>query len=145
MSPPLPEPLVVIGAGGHGRETVSLIREAESQDSGRWDLLGIVADNEPDSDRLAALGVRWLGPVETLREIEASVSVAIGEGRVRERLQHRSRELGCQIRNPCAPEHVPRMGDRAWPGLLHRSLDRCNDARATWGWGAGERGLHAVT
>lgn len=95
MSTPLPEPLVVIGAGGHGRETVSLIREAEERTPGRWDLLGIVADAKPDSDRLAALGVRWLGPVEALREIQASVSVAVGDGRARERLQHLARELGC--------------------------------------------------
>ncbi len=85
----------MIGAGGQGRETVSLIREAESRGSCRWDLLGIVADNEPDPDRLAALGVRWLGPVETLRQVETNVSVAVGEGRVRERLQHRAHEFGC--------------------------------------------------
>ena len=96
MSPPLPEPLVVIGAGGHGRETLSLLLEAKSRGSRLWDLLGVVSDTEPDSELLASLGVRWLGRIESLQEIQARVSVAIGDSRIRDKLQHRARILGCE-------------------------------------------------
>lgn len=82
-----PEPLVVIGAGGHGRETVSLIREASARGSERWDLLGVVADDVPDRDLLAALNVEWLGPVNTLRELTASFFVAVGNPDTRRVLQ----------------------------------------------------------
>lgn len=84
----------MIGAGGHGRETVSLIRQAESRDPGRWDLLGVVADLEPELDLLAPLGVRWLGPIDALEEMQSTVSVAIGDGRTRARLQRRARGMG---------------------------------------------------
>lgn len=82
-----PEPLVVIGAGGHGRETVSLIREAAAGGSHRWDLLGVVADEEPDRDLLTALNVEWLGPVDTLHELNARFFVAVGNPETRRLLQ----------------------------------------------------------
>lgn len=91
-----PEALVVIGAGGQGREAVSLIHDSELRSPGRWDLIGVVADDEPDLDRLAALGTRWLGFVEKLRGMEARVSVAVGQGRARQRLQRLSQQLGCE-------------------------------------------------
>ncbi len=89
-----PEPLVVIGAGGHGRETVSLIREATAAGSHRWDLLGVVADDVPDRDLLAALNVEWLGPVNTLYEITASFFVAVGNPDTRRLLQARYQATG---------------------------------------------------
>ena len=92
----LPEPLVVIGAGGHGRETISLLLEAKSRGLGLWDLLGVVSDTKPDSELLATLGVRWLGRVESMQGIQASVSVAIGDSLSREKVQNRARILGCE-------------------------------------------------
>lgn len=91
-----PEPLVVIGAGGHGRETVSLLKEALNRGDKDWELLGVVCDTRPDSDLLSALGVDWLGPVEALRTISASFNVAIGDGHVRQRLQTRWQGAGLE-------------------------------------------------
>lgn len=90
-----PIPIVVIGAGGHGRETVSLLRESEDASPGRWDLLGVVSDDEPDAALLDVLEVAWLGPVARLQGMLASVSVAVGDGVARARLQRQARDLGC--------------------------------------------------
>lgn len=89
-----PVPIVVVGAGGHGRETVSLIQEAESLSPGRWNLLGAVADSAPDDALLNALGVHWLGPLTLLAELEAVVTVAIGDGAARRRIQSLAGSLG---------------------------------------------------
>jgi sugar O-acyltransferase (sialic acid O-acetyltransferase NeuD family) len=60
------EPLVVVGAGGFGREVVDVV-EAINADAGRviWELLGIVDDGpSPDNlERLTARGVPHLGDV----------------------------------------------------------------------------------
>lgn len=90
----VPYSIVVLGAGGHGRETVSLIRESESRTAGRWDLLGVLDDVEPEPALLAALGIHWLGPIARLQNMRAGVSVAIGDGSTRARLQMQARDLG---------------------------------------------------
>lgn len=89
-----PEPIIVLGAGGHGRETVSLIRAAEAQSPGRWDLLGIAAEGQPESPLLEALDVKWLGPIETLPANNAAVSVAVGDSQRRAQLQRQARARG---------------------------------------------------
>ena len=96
MTERAPEPIIVIGAGGHGRETVDLILEAELRTPGRWRLLGVVADDEPDGALLDSLGVELLGPVDALAGTEASISAAVGDGRVRRQLHARALDLGCR-------------------------------------------------
>lgn len=58
------EPLVVIGAGGFGRETLDVLRAcAESGEGLRYDLMGVV-DSGPSSEnleRLQQMGVEYLG------------------------------------------------------------------------------------
>ncbi len=95
MSGTLPEAIVVVGGGGHGRETVSLIRELESRSPGRWDLLGVVADDVPETALLESLDVGWLGPITRLEGLRARVSLAIGDGSTRVRLERQARDFGC--------------------------------------------------
>lgn len=54
--------LVVIGAGGHGREAVSIALAVRPEGG----LLGVLDDGEPDREALAALGVTHLGGVDWL-------------------------------------------------------------------------------
>lgn len=59
------ERLVVVGAGGHGREAVVIARAA--RDAGRpLDVVGVLDDGRPDPAPLAALGVRLLGGLDWL-------------------------------------------------------------------------------
>lgn len=117
-----PEPIVVLGGGGHGRETVSLIRDAEARAPGRWDLLGVVDDGEPDSSFLESLGVSWLGPIERLQALHPSVSVAVGDGHRRSELQRFACALGCRpaslVHSTAAVGLDVEMGDGCYVGAL---------------------------
>ena len=72
-------PLVIIGAGGHGREMVDLLR-AVNAEGGRFDLLGVLDDGTPDLARLARLGVAHLGPVEQLAAMAEPTRYLLGLG-----------------------------------------------------------------
>lgn len=54
------ERVVVIGAGGHGREAVAIALAAG------LDVVGVLDDGAPDEASLSALGVTWLGAVDWL-------------------------------------------------------------------------------
>lgn len=85
--------VVVIGAGGFGRETVDVVRAANLR-SERLGLLGIV-DSAPSDINLARLdriGVPWLGTEDEWSDsgsTDVEVLVGIGDPRVRERIRAR--------------------------------------------------------
>lgn len=57
-------PLVIIGAGGFGRETIDVVRaQNAAADRSRFDLLGVVDSrpSEENLERLRRLGVKYLG------------------------------------------------------------------------------------
>jgi sugar O-acyltransferase (sialic acid O-acetyltransferase NeuD family) len=93
-------PIVIVGAGGFGREVVDVIEainaEASTTDpsAAAWQLLGVVDDSptEQNRDRLAARSVRYLGTTdEFLGQQHEAVSYVIGIGSppVRRRLAER--------------------------------------------------------
>lgn len=73
-------PLVIIGAGGHGREVLDVARHTRSPSHS---FLGFLADDEPGSSRLAQVGATWLGPIAELEVIEADYVIAIGDPGIR--------------------------------------------------------------
>ena len=72
-------PLVIVGAGGHGRELLSLI-EAVNCASERYELLGFLDDGTPDAELLGRLGLRHLGPINTLESLPRDVAYLLGLG-----------------------------------------------------------------
>lgn len=70
--------LVIIGAGGFGRETVDVVR-ALGEDCA-WQLLGVVDDSPSVANlaKLKAMGVTFLGPVSALPD-GVDVVVAVGD------------------------------------------------------------------
>ncbi|MCT1619082.1 MULTISPECIES: acetyltransferase [Janibacter] len=82
------EDLVVIGAGGFGREVVDVVEAInESESSPRWLLVGVV-DDSPSEENLARLerrGIPYLGAVEALvaEVARPKFVIAIGNPRVR--------------------------------------------------------------
>ncbi|RTQ50693.1 acetyltransferase [Hymenobacter gummosus] len=75
-------PLVIVGAGGLGREVLMLVRQINDA-APRWQVLGFYDDQRPAHDQVHDLP--WLGPVEALnqRAEPVFVAVAIGSGRQR--------------------------------------------------------------
>ena len=82
---PVPTPLVIVGAGGHGREMLGVVRSAVEAGTHAFDLLGFLDDSEPDQARLGRLGVRWLGPVAGADRLPAGTGFLIGVGAPAER------------------------------------------------------------
>lgn len=70
--------LVIVGAGGFGRETIDVVRAINSV-SQTWRLLGVIDDapSEANLERLHALDVAHLG---SLADIPAYTAVAVGVG-----------------------------------------------------------------
>jgi sugar O-acyltransferase (sialic acid O-acetyltransferase NeuD family) len=95
-------PLVIVGAGGHGREVLDVVRAVNSA-TPTWDLLGFVADGGGDLEEIEALGVSFLGPISEL-EVDRGYGkdklgaprfvVAIGAGAVRRSIDERLTKAG---------------------------------------------------
>lgn len=93
------QPVVIIGAGGFGREVLDVIdaindQWAESVGQG-YEFLGFLDDKRPNLDLLDARGVSHLGPVSKLEYLAADVGylIGIGDGAVRRRLDDYGRSL----------------------------------------------------
>lgn len=94
----MPEDIVVVGAGGFGREALDVI-EAVIADGADYRILGVIdaAPRDIDLERLAARGVAYLGTEELwLPEAAAGTRfiIAIGNSIVRERITVRMLEAG---------------------------------------------------
>ena len=91
------ERLVIIGAGGFGRETHDVL-EAVNEVRATFEFLGFLADGGADEDLLARRGVRLLGPVSHLAELAEDVRyvIAIGLGSARRDIDAYTRGLGRQ-------------------------------------------------
>lgn len=76
--------LVVVGAGGHAREVLDLI-DAINADRPQYDVVGLLADWEPDPAPLAVWELDWLGSIRRLEELDPDVAFVIGIGDSRAR------------------------------------------------------------
>ena len=88
--------LVVVGAGGHGRETLDLA-EALVAAHADIEVLGVVDDGPLDDEaraRLQRRGARLLGPLDALADLDAVYVVAIGRPGVRAQVVARLDALG---------------------------------------------------
>lgn len=75
------EQVVVIGAGGFGREVLELIEDINAVGaSPRFQVLGVLDDGSPNAALLAQLGTTHLGPVAALEELHQDVAHVIGVG-----------------------------------------------------------------
>lgn len=82
-----PDRIVIVGAGGHGREILDVV-EAINQASVTppWLFLGFLDDGVPDEQVLARRGTSWLGGTDRLAELETSFVVGIGDPHIRRRI-----------------------------------------------------------
>ena len=77
----MPDALVVIGCGGHGREIAGIARAAGDQ----WKVVGFVDDapSTANLERAARLGVPYLGDLTALDGLDAHIVIGIGHPNVR--------------------------------------------------------------
>ena len=99
--------LVIVGAGGQGRETLDIVEALDRTDR-HWDIIGFVSSGGEDPAPLRRRGVPVLGDLSTLEGLDVSVVVAIGSGDARRRV-------------------TGQIGPRDYPVLAHPA-SRCGDA-----------------
>lgn len=73
-------PVVIVGAGGHGRELVDVARAAG------FDVVGVVAADQPNLVLLEQMGTVWLGGDDRLDELGAPHVLGLGYPNVRARV-----------------------------------------------------------
>jgi sugar O-acyltransferase (sialic acid O-acetyltransferase NeuD family) len=104
--PLIEEVVVIIGAGGFGRETLDVLRAGRAvfaQRDGRRRFLGFLDDGSPDAALLARLGAEHLGPVDHLEQLPgARYLIGVGEPSMRQLLDERARGFGAE---PCSAIH----------------------------------------
>ena len=104
--------LVIVGAGGHGRELFATV-EAINQVSPTWNVLGFVDDAPTHPERVERLGSVVLGGLDWLVGQEVSVAVGIGTSSVRRAVIERL---------SLSPDRTPRSSIRRRP------------SGRTWSW-----------
>jgi len=77
--------LVIVGAGGHGRELLDVV-EAINAVEPTWRFLGFLDDGTPPADPLERRGARVVGPVAALAELSTSYAIGIGVSETRRRI-----------------------------------------------------------
>jgi sugar O-acyltransferase (sialic acid O-acetyltransferase NeuD family) len=93
--------LIVVGAGGHGRELADIIQAIGAHDSS-VELLGIVDDATPDRLLLARCGFRFLGSSDAITRRDVDVHIGIGDPTTRQRLDHRLDRPASTLVHPTA-------------------------------------------
>lgn len=92
--------LVIIGAGGHGRETLDVV-EAMNRVCPRWNFVGFLDDGVVFDQRVDGRGSRIIGPLDQLLGMEGDTDwvIAIGKSEVRRNVATRLSD----VLQPAAP------------------------------------------
>lgn len=91
------KPVVILGAGGFGREALDVIDAVNAVTSVPvFEFVGFLDDGHPDLDLLDARGVKYLGPVSALTELPGEVEflIGVGNGGIRRKLDDFGRNDG---------------------------------------------------
>jgi sugar O-acyltransferase (sialic acid O-acetyltransferase NeuD family) len=107
----MPVPLIIVGAGGFGREVFAVVEAINRVGSQRYEVLGFLDDGAPDTERIDRLGSRFLG--NTRGELDVGFRYVIGigmkGGAMRKQIDRRFAAAGL---SPCDPLVHP----SAWIG-----------------------------
>jgi sugar O-acyltransferase (sialic acid O-acetyltransferase NeuD family) len=96
--------LVIIGAGGFGREVVDVV-DAINALTPTFELLGFLDDGDVQHDRLTRIGVPLLGDTNMITELDAEYVIGIGSADPRRRIDAWARGCGRRaavLRHPAA-------------------------------------------
>ena len=109
--------LVIIGAGGHGRELLDIV-EAVNAVSPTFEFLGFLDDGPGPWERVERRGATVLGPVGRLTDLDAQYSIGIGSPEDRCRIDGFATESDCQGATLVHPQATITSDVRAALGLV---------------------------
>ena len=80
-----PQPIVIVGTGGSGRETLALLRDIEAATPGTWDFRGFLAIEDPEIALLERLEAPFVGSPfgltqRTPKSLTWSFALGLGNG-----------------------------------------------------------------
>jgi sugar O-acyltransferase (sialic acid O-acetyltransferase NeuD family) len=81
-----PIDLVILGAGGHGRQLLDLVNAQNEVAAQPYRFLGFLDDGPIDEDLVARQGARLLGPTAMLSDLDAAFAIGISSPEHRRRL-----------------------------------------------------------
>ena len=92
-------PIVIVGAGGFGREVLGLIKAINSvalRGAEEYDFLGYIDDGVPDYRHLSRLSVKHLGGAAVLHSMPSGTQycIGIGNGQIRRGIDALASKLG---------------------------------------------------
>ena len=92
------QPLVIVGAGGFGRELLDVVKASNAAGDSDFEVLGILDDGSPDLERLNRIGTSLLGPSEAAADLPAGTRfvIGIGSAAARGELDRRMTEAGLE-------------------------------------------------
>ncbi|MEV0895246.1 NeuD/PglB/VioB family sugar acetyltransferase [Actinoplanes sp. NPDC049802] len=92
----MPEPIVIVGCGGHGREIFGIIAAINDSGGDVWKVAGFLDDapSEAGLRGVERLGSVWLGPCGRLAGLDARYVIGIGDPRIRAGAADRLGPLG---------------------------------------------------
>ena len=90
-------PLVIVGTGGHGRETLDIV-EAINAQSSTFEFVGFIDERLDNEPLVAARGARVVGSLATLREHDRNTRyvIGIGNGEIRRKIDQQLTEWGLE-------------------------------------------------
>jgi sugar O-acyltransferase (sialic acid O-acetyltransferase NeuD family) len=96
--------LVIIGAGGHGRELLLIVR-AMNEDHAEWNFVGFLDDDPSAGGLVERLGAEIVGGAGEVERLRCAYAVGIGSPRVRQRIDRAAGAAGgtpVTLRHPTA-------------------------------------------
>jgi sugar O-acyltransferase (sialic acid O-acetyltransferase NeuD family) len=91
--------VVIVGAGGFGREVFDLIKDINRARGTLFEVMGFVADDQPDTIAINRIGLQYLGNLDTAIETISDFSswgyvIAIGDGQIRHQINNKLEKTG---------------------------------------------------
>ena len=109
--------LVIVGAGGHGRETLDIV-EAINAVEPTWAFAGFVDDGEVIADRLERRDASLLGTTEILADTDPRYVIGIGSPAVRAKLDEQLTAWGRTAATLIHPAATVASDNRISDGVL---------------------------
>lgn len=89
------QPIVIVGAGGFGREVLDVV-EAVNDREGRWEFLGFIDDGHVDDALLARRGTHRIGDSAALADLGAAYVLGIASPVARRALDEHCTAVGLE-------------------------------------------------